>query len=103
MKGLNNTQYHYQYFEPDFCESKFTESWDREWDFWREFLRVENENESSRGKIESREWEWEFCGENESWDWEWDPWFFKNEGLIKTESAFLYDSYKWNLYVWSMK
>ena len=49
---------------PDFCESMFTESRDREWDFSGKFLRVENENESSGGKIESREWEWEFWGKN---------------------------------------
>ena len=35
----------------DFCESTFTESRDREWDFSRKFLRVENENESSGGKL----------------------------------------------------
>ena len=47
----------------DFCESTFTESWDREWDLSRKFLRVENENESSKGFFESREWEWE-CSRN---------------------------------------
>ena len=47
----------------EFCESKFTKSRDREWDFSRKFLRVENE--SSRWKIESWEWEWEFWGGNE--------------------------------------
>ena len=36
-------------FLADFCESKFTESRDREWDLSRIFLRVENENESSKG------------------------------------------------------
>ena len=45
---------------PDFCESKHTESRDREWDFSGKFLRVENENESVGGKIEI--WEWEFAG-----------------------------------------
>ena len=54
----------------DFCESKFTESRDREWDFSWKFLRFENENESYRGKIESREWEWEFRGNIESQEWE---------------------------------
>ena len=43
------------WFSPDFCESIFTESRDREWDFSRKFLRVENE--SSGRKIESRKWE----------------------------------------------
>ena len=38
-------------FASDFCESKFTESWDREWDFSRKFLRVENENETSQGNF----------------------------------------------------
>ena len=49
----------------DFCESTFTESRDREWDFSKKFLRAENENESSRGKIESWEWEWDFWGKRE--------------------------------------
>ena len=35
----------------DFCESKFTESRDRELDFSRKFLRVENENEISGEKL----------------------------------------------------
>ena len=59
----------------DFCESKFTESRDREWDLSRKFLRVKNENESSGLKIESWEWEWEFWGEKWDWNWEWDSQF----------------------------
>ena len=67
----------------DFCESKYTESQDREWDFSRKFLRVENENESSRAKIESWEWEWEFWGENEI-EIEYETSTFQEWGLIKT-------------------
>ena len=47
----------------DFCESTFTESRDQEWDFSKKFLR--DENESSRGKIDSQEREWEFWGKRE--------------------------------------
>ena len=47
----------------DFCERTFTESRDREWDFSKKFLRAENE--SSRGKMESWEWKWEFWGKRE--------------------------------------
>ena len=68
----------------DFCESKFAESRDREWDLSWKVLRVENENESSWAKSESREWEWEIWGKK--WEWEWDSSIFKNGGLIKTES-----------------
>ena len=42
----------YVTFLPDFCKSKFTEIEDRERDFSRKFLRVENENESSEEKRE---------------------------------------------------
>ena len=42
------------------------EGWEWEWEFSQNFLRVENENESSHDKIES-------------WDWEWDSQFFENE------------------------
>ena len=48
---------------PDFCETMFAERRDQGWDFSKKFLRAENENESSRGKIES--WEWEFWGKRE--------------------------------------
>ena len=89
-------------FGTTLLQTKLTMSW-HQTSARLSLLRVEIENETSQGnfwesrmrmrvlrkKIESREWEWEFWGENESWEWEWDSWFFKNEGLIKSESAFL--------------
>ena len=87
-EGRRPQRWHHWGTGADFCESRFTESGDWELDFSKKFLRVEDENESFGGKLKVEN-ENEFSeGKNESWDWEWDSWIFKNEGLIKTESAF---------------